>query len=156
MQSGQVFLPPRDCQSEPPAFLPSRKDTDTITLPINCDSPMFRPRPDLASRNSMFELKTSPDIPPHLTWASCANGGWSRSNSAWGGGGRLQAEPDAGREKGSGERWKERQRLRGRGYVDREDGEKDGQRGDIETSVGRKPKPVDEGTLVPTRLVLNT
>lgn len=85
VQSGQVPLPPRGCQVEPPAFLPFRTNTDTITLPIDCDSPMFRPRRDLASRNSMFELKTSQTShSPHLGQLCQTGVGAGSHRASWG------------------------------------------------------------------------
>lgn len=90
----------------PQQSCPSRKDTDTIILPTNCDSPTFRPGWDPAARNSMCELKTSPDTPPHSTWASCANPAWSRVKQGCLGGCRQSWT--GGEDKGSGERWRDK------------------------------------------------
>ena len=90
----------------PQQSCPSRKDTDTITLPTNCDSPTFRPRRDPAARNSMCELKTSLDTPPHSTWASCANPAWSRVKQGCLEGCRQSWTQ--GEDKGSGERWRDK------------------------------------------------
>lgn len=111
-QSGQAPLLQETAKLSPQLSCLARKDTDIITLPIDCDSPMFRPRRDYAVRNSMFELKTSLDTLPHPTWASCANGCWSRVKQGWLEGFR---QSHTWREKkGLGERWRVRKTERHR------------------------------------------